>query len=116
VTDNERGFTLIELLIVLAIMGILVGITALSLGGLVGSAETTTMNAEKDQVQTAIDVYNTQKVLGDSCCVPTIAAEATAAKVTSATGTFAQFLGRDTRYYYTWSDEGAGLAVFSEAD
>ncbi|MGM0401432.1 MAG: type IV pilin protein, partial [Chloroflexota bacterium] len=31
---QERGFTLIELLIVLAILGILVGIVAMSVGGL----------------------------------------------------------------------------------
>ena len=115
-TDNERGFTLIELLIVLAIMGILVGITALSLGGLVGSAETTTMNAEKDQVQTAIDVYNTQKVLGHTCCVPAIAAQSFAAKVTPAADTFGQFLGRDTKYYYEWLDDGESLEGYPSPD
>ena len=114
--DNERGFTLIELLIVLAIMGILVGITALSLGGLIGSAESTTMNAEKDQVQMAIDVYNTQRALGDPDCTVSIAPQSTAITVTSAITTFGQFLGRATKYYYEWLDEGADLAVFSEAD
>ncbi len=109
--DNERGFTLIELLIVLAIMGMLVGITALSLGDLIGTTESTTMSAEEGQVQTAIDVYNTQNVLGDSCCVPTIAAQAVGAKVTPAVDTFGQFVRRDTKYYYIWEDAGENLAV-----
>ena len=114
--DNERGFTLIELLIVLAIMGMLVGITALSLGGLIGSTETTTKNAERDQVQTAIDVYNTQRALGDPDCADPIGERTLAAKVTPAAGTFGQFLGRATKYFYEWSAGGADLAVFSEAD
>lgn len=115
--DNERGFTLIELLIVLAIMGMLVGITALSLGDLIGTTETTTMNAEKGQVQTAIDVYKTQKALGNTtCCTLTIGSQADATEVLTTTGTFGQFLARTTKYYYEWSDGGADLAVFSEAD
>jgi len=113
--DNERGFTLIELLIVLAIMGILVGITALSLGDIIDTTEITTMNAERGTVQTAIDVYNTEKVLGDPCCVPTIEARPTAGAVAT-TDEFGQFLRRDTKYFYEWSDEGAALAVFPEAD
>lgn len=113
--DNERGFTLIELLIVLAIMGILVGITALSLGDLIGSTEITTMNAEKDQVQTAIDVYNTQKVLGHTtCCTLTIPSQVGATQVLTTSGTFGQFLARTTKYYYEWSADGADLAVTSE--
>lgn len=114
--DNERGFTLIELLIVLAIMGMLVGITALSLGDLIGSSEETTMNAEKDQVQTAIDVYNTQKALGADCCTADIVLEDEAAQVASGGSSFGQFLGRTTKYFYEWSADGADLAVFSEAD
>ena len=81
---NEGGFTLIELLIVLAIMGILVGITALSLGGVVASSEDTGMNGEKDQVRTAIDAYNTEKALGDTCCTAIISARRTPVQVTSA--------------------------------
>ena len=110
--DNERGFTLIELLIVLAIMGMLVGITALSLDGIISSTETTTMSAEQDQVQTAIDVYNTQNVLGHTtCCTLTIGSEADATKVLTTSGTFGQFLGRTTKYYYIWDDAGENLAV-----
>jgi len=111
--DNERGFTLIELLIVLAIMGMLVGITALSLGDLICTTETTTMSAEEGQVQTAIDVYNTQNALGDSCCLTSIALQDVAAKVTPAALTFGQFVRRDTKYFYTWEAGGANLQVFA---
>jgi len=127
--DNERGFTLIELLIVLAIMGILVGITALSLGDIIDTTETTTMNAETQQVQTAIDVYNTQNALGADCCgddidpysdpdpypadPPTVANPAV--QVDTTAGTFGQFLRRTTKYYYTWDAGGEDLEVFESA-
>jgi len=113
--DNERGFTLIELLIVLAIMGMLVGITALKLGGLIDSTETTTMSAEEGQVQTAIDVYNTQRALGDSCCVPAIGEQLLSDKVTPAVNTFGWFLRRATKYYYTWDAGGANLQAWASA-
>jgi len=110
--DKERGFTLIELLIVLAIMGILVGITALSLGDLIGSTEETAMKAEKDMVQTAIDVYKTETALGAGCCLDPIVGQDPAEKVLTTSGTFAQFLGRDTRYYYEWLDDGESLEAY----
>ena len=113
--DNERGFTLIELLVVLAIIGILVGITALSLGGLVSSATDTNMESEKNLVQTAIDVYTTQKTLGDDCCTNDIDAEADRVQVTAGGTSFGQFLRRTTKYYYTWDAGGANLQVFESA-
>lgn len=114
--DNERGFTLIELLIVLAIMGMLVGITALSLGDLIGTTETTTMNAEMGTVQTAIDVYNTQRALGDLDCTDPILVQADLQKVTPADPvTFGRFVRRATKYFYTWEAGGANLQVFASA-
>ncbi len=56
---RERGFTLIELLVVIAIMAVLFGVTALALSGL-PTGKTESMGAEKDVVQTAIDVWLTQ--------------------------------------------------------
>ena len=110
--DNERGFTLIELLIVLAIMGILVGITALSLDGIISSTETTTMSAEQDQVQTAIDVYNTQNVLGHTCCTDPILAQDDLQKVTPTDPvTFGRFVRRATKYWYKWDAEGENLTA-----
>jgi len=108
--DDERGFTLIELLVVLAIIGILVGITALSLGSLVTGATTTSMQSERDQVRAAIDVYTTQKALGADCCTEDISAQDTLVQVTT-DGTFGQFLRRTTKYYYTWTDDGASVSV-----
>ena len=110
--DNERGFTLIELLIVLAIMGMLVGITALSLGDLIGTTETTTKNAEMGTVQTAIDVYNTQKALGDpDCAAPIPEQTPLAVQVTGGDTSFGQLLRRTTKYYYEWALDGEDLAA-----
>ena len=107
---DEGGFTLVELLVVIAIIGILVGITALSLGGLVASAATTNMGSERDQVQTAMDVYTTQKALGASCCSDDVGAQDSLVQVTAG-GTFGQFLRRTIKYYYTWEADGASLSV-----
>jgi len=113
--DNERGFTLIELLIVLAIMGILVGITALSLNGLISSSEETTMKSEKDQVQTSIDVYQTQKALDDPCCSDDIAAHISPPDQITSGVVFAQFMRRTTKYYYTWAADGESLTVCDDS-
>jgi len=110
---NNKGFTLIELLIVLAILGILVGIVAMSVGGLVGTARTTGKNSEKEIVQTAIDTYNTQDVAVDGSAE--IAARTSPATVTSTTDLdeewFGKYLKRDTHYLYVWSAGGTNLEV-----
>jgi len=110
---NNKGFTLIELLIVLAILGILVGIVAMSVGGLVGTARTTGMNSELEVVQTAIDTYNTQDVAVDPANHAVITACDDPTVITAVTDeqNFAKYLKRDTRYYYTWSEGGLNLAV-----
>jgi len=118
--NDERGFTLIELLVVLAIMGILMGITALSLGGLTSSSKEMAMKSEKEQVQTAIDVYETQRTIGAACCTNTISSQITPSLQVGPTGvvsnTFGQFLRRDTKYYYKWSDNGVPITVCDTAD
>ena len=98
---NNKGFTLIELLIVLAILGILVGIVAMSVGGLVGTARTTGMASEKEIVETAMDTYNTQNVavLLDDI----IPAQGTFTIIYPATTGFQQYLKRTTKYYYQWN-------------
>jgi prepilin-type N-terminal cleavage/methylation domain-containing protein len=108
---KEHGFTLIELLIVLAILGILVGIVAMSVGDINATAKERGMNSELEIVQTAIDTYNTQDVTVDGA--DAIGARAAAAVITSADADapFAKYLKRDTKYSYTWSAGGEDLAV-----
>ena len=106
---NNKGFTLIELLIVLAILGILVGIVAMSVGGLVGTARTTGMDAEKEIVQTAIDTYNTQDVAVNPGDNTAIGVQSTWTQVGPATTDFAKYLKRTTKYYYKWGAGGSSL-------
>ncbi len=96
---RERGFTLIELLVVIAILGVLFGLTALALNGLSkGTAEAKA--AEKDMVQTAIDVYMTVNDL------TTITASETYATVGPSTTGFGTYLRRTSKYTYCWNSSG----------
>ena len=105
--QRQDGFTLIELLIVIAIMAILIGIVALSLGGLTDRANTTAKAAELDTVQMAIDVYNTQNVAVDG--EAEIAAQPKPTTITAESASFAQYLRRDTKYTYAWCAGGTEL-------
>ena len=110
---NERGFTLIELLIVLAILGILVGIVAMSVGDLTDTAKRRGMQSEHSTVQTAIDTYLTQDVIvdGDTIVGDTAvaAADAQPGPAEVATYGFAKYLKRATKYYYTWTSLSATI-------
>ncbi len=108
---KERGFTLIELLIVLAILGILVGIVAMSVGGLTDTAKERGMRSELDIVQTAIDTYNTQDVLVGA--LSPIAAQSELSIITTGDDTypFAKYLQRNTKYYFKWEAGGENLTV-----
>lgn len=110
---KQDGFTLIELLIVIAIMAILVGIVALSLGGITDRATSASADAELDIVQTAIDTYNTQDVAIDET-TNTIPAQATGTTIAAGDGTtspyFNKYLRRGTKYCYTWAADGEDLA------
>ncbi len=106
---RERGFTLIELLVVIAILGVLFGLTALALNGLGGDAEDSAKAAEKDMVQTAMDVYMAVEK------VDTITAHTGTGKTSMQVGPgttstdddeFATYLRRLTRYYYCWDANG----------
>ncbi len=109
---KEHGFTLIELLIVLAILGILVGIVAMSVGDINDTAKARGMASELEIVQTAIDTYNTQDVTVDNATA--IVARTTAAVIASGDATvdapFVKYLKRDTKYTYTWGADGVTLA------
>ena len=105
--QRQDGFTLIELLIVIAIMAILIGIVALSLGGLTDRANATAKAAEMDIVQMAIDVYNTQNVAVDG--EAEIAVQSKPTTITAGGSSFAQYLRRDTKYTYAWCAGGTEL-------
>lgn len=113
---QEHGFTLIELLIVLAILGILVGIVAMSVGGLTDTATKRSMTSEYGTVQTAIDTYHTQDVVVEGeDSIPDQSEEIQIQGGDTVTDTFGQYLKRDTKYYYTWADDGGELEVYENA-
>ncbi len=102
---KERGFTLIELLIVLAILAILIGIVALSVGNLRMVAMKRGMQSERETVETALNAYVTLQQplinLADNTTEPK--------QINPNDAAFAevgQYLKRATKYYYTWSDVG----------
>jgi prepilin-type N-terminal cleavage/methylation domain-containing protein len=97
---NQSGFTLIELLVVIAILAVLFGVTALALNGVGANAAAVTQQAEKDVVQTAIDVYAAQHSGSLS------AAGTSAQLVGPATTDFGVYLRRTSKYTYTWDTSG----------
>ncbi|MCD6518828.1 MAG: type II secretion system protein [Anaerolineae bacterium] len=113
---KEQGFTLIELLIVLAILGILVGIVAMSVGGLTDTAKERGMRSELEVVQTAIDTYNTQDVIVDGATAITANTTWTQIDPSSSSIPFAKYLKRTTKYYYIWGAGGANLTVGDDDD
>lgn len=105
------GFTLIELLIVMLILGILLGVTAMYLTDMVVGSRQRAMASEKQVVQTAIDAYNTLNVAGEgSAAVP---AEGTWTQLAKDDGLsppyFNKYLMRETKFYYKWDADGENL-------
>ena len=92
---RKRGFTLIELLIVLAILGILVGVVAMSVGGLNDTAVKRGLQSEWTVVQTSMDAYNTQDVIVDGSAA--ITAPTTWEQIDSESGAFTKYLKLDTK-------------------
>lgn len=119
---KEHGFTLIELLIVLAILGILVGIVAMSVGDINQTAKMRGMQSEYEIVQTAIDTYITQDVTVGGAAVP--ADNATPEQLDPADADdpdygFVKYLRRPTKYYFTWESLGTNdqvLVVYDGTD
>lgn len=105
---KEHGFTLIELLIVLAILGILVGVVAMSVGGLNVTAKKRSMASEFQIVQAAMDTWLTQDVMveGETVVSDTVATAVKLGPGVSDQG-FEDYLKRTTKYYFTWTDVSA---------
>jgi len=110
---KERGFTLIELLIVLAILAILIGVVALSVGGLRETALQRAMQSEREVVETGINAHVTLAsplVTVSDNITPTLIAP---------TDTVGEYLQKTTRFYYTWVDVGVPtqqVIVWNDAD
>ncbi len=132
---KEQGFTLIELLIVLAILGILIGIVAMSIGDLTTAARNRGMMSERETVLTAIDSWNTLDAIerpGDEVVAfgPEGAAVRLVKGATEGPDEFAEgegtnrnfikYLRRDTRYYYMYDPDAEDpleeLIVCNNAD
>ncbi len=102
---GERGFTLVELLVTIAILGTLFGLVTLALNGLSASATTNIKKAEKDQVQTAVDIY----LAANYPTITVVPARAVAAVVASADADapFNTYLrSLPTTYTYSWTAGG----------
>lgn len=100
---GEEGFTLIELLVTIAILGVLFGITSLTLSGVGSNAQTAVCSAETTVVQSAMDIYLAVDPSN------TIAAQAVGAVITAGGGGFTDYLRRDTTGEYTWALDGDSL-------
>ena len=102
---GERGFTLVELLVTIAILGTLFGIVTLALNGLATNATTNIKKAEKDQVQTAVDIY----LAANYPATTAITARTAAAVVDSgdSDAPFKSYLRKlPTQYTYSWTASG----------
>lgn len=121
---KERGFTLIELLIVLAILAILIGIVALSVGGLRETALKRSMQSERETVETGLNAFVTLATplvnVPDQDSPPVQIAPTDVFTDTLGNPlTIGEYLRKQTRFFYTWSDVGTpdqSVVVWSTND
>ncbi len=106
---RDDGFTLVELLIVLGIVGVMVGVVAMSFQANPPAVAEPAMVAELQVVQTAIEAYNTFDVTEGAAVIPERAAGAVISPG-DADAPFSCYLKEPTAYAYAWGSEGTGLA------
>ena len=106
---RDEGFTLVELLIVLGIVGVRVGLVAMSLEVSPPAAAETSRTAEMQTVEEAIAAYNTADVPDGAVAIP---ARATVRVIAAgdADAPFSRYLGETTTYSYAWGPDGRWLA------
>lgn len=113
---STPGFTLVELLIVLAILAVLLSITAYGTVELTRRAKQTAMLAEKERVQHSIDTYNIVDV-GVDDAEEIQGLTGLACKLSpDSTAPFATYLREETQFYYAWQYRGEELQVFDSPE
>jgi len=111
---SQEGFTLIEMLLVLAILGILVGIVAMNVADLPFLAGLRAQGFERRVVETAIDAYIASDVIDRGPAALSARSESNAATIGpgDSDAEFAKYLRRDTKYEYWWQvDTSDGVSV-----
>ena len=98
---RQRGFTLAELLVIVAILALLFGLSALALRGVHPRVEEVAQQGEYDVVDKALQICRVQ-----ATCAAQIAPVASPQTVGPETPGFGSYLRRPSRYTYTWDDEG----------
>jgi len=114
---RKQGFTLVEMLVVLAIVGILASITALSVPRFAAEADRRGVESESATILAAIDSYNTQDVAVQEAALIPARIEPAQIGPADADAPFAKYLqDRGSRYAYTWGEGGTDLQGFGSGD
>lgn len=70
IKNIKKGFTLIELLIVIAIIGVLMGLIAANLAGIRQRARDSQRKSDLRQIQSAVEIYRSDQGLYPNSTIP----------------------------------------------
>ena len=101
---------LILVVVVIAILAVLFGVTAILLTNVGNDAKQETAKAEADVVQTAIDVYMAVN------SASSITASTNCEKAGDGDDSFDVYLRRETRFYIGWDGSGNVLTASESTD